>query len=75
MTMKRKAVINEAQLLLIGIPVLLWTLIPVYHMALFAFSSKDSATSGNLWPKNPTLDNFRIVFQQQESHDWPPQPA
>ena len=68
-----KAVATEAKLLLIGIPVLLWTLIPVYHMVLFAISSKDSATSGHLWPKNPTLDNFRIVFQQKHfylDHFW-----
>ncbi|EJL79229.1 carbohydrate ABC transporter permease [Variovorax sp. Varisp85] len=68
-----KAVLTEARLLLIGIPVLLWTLIPVYHMVLFAISSKDSATSGHLWPKNPTLDNFRIVFQQKHfylDHFW-----
>jgi multiple sugar transport system permease protein len=66
-------VLTEARLLLIGIPVLLWTLIPVYHMVLFAISSKDSATSGHLWPKNPTLDNFRIVFQQKHfylDHFW-----
>ena len=68
-----KAVLTEARLLLIGIPVLLWTLIPVYHMVLFAISSKDSATSGHLWPKSPTLDNFRIVFQQKHfylDHFW-----
>ncbi|NVM88738.1 carbohydrate ABC transporter permease [Variovorax sp. SG517] len=68
-----KAVLTEARLLLIGIPVLLWTLIPVYHMVLFAISSKDSATSGHLWPKNATLDNFRIVFQQKHfylDHFW-----
>ncbi|MDQ0569123.1 multiple sugar transport system permease protein [Variovorax paradoxus] len=68
-----KAIATEAKLLLIGIPVLLWTLIPVYHMVLFAISSKDSATSGHLWPKNPTLDNFRIVFQQKHfylDHFW-----
>ena len=28
-----KAVATEAKLLLIGIPVLLWTLVPVYHMS------------------------------------------
>jgi multiple sugar transport system permease protein len=68
-----KAVTTEAKLLLIGIPVLFWTLIPVYHMVLFAISSKDSATSGRLWPKQPTLDNFRIVFQQKHfylDHFW-----
>jgi multiple sugar transport system permease protein len=30
------AISAEAKLLLIGIPVLLWTLVPVYHMVLFA---------------------------------------
>jgi hypothetical protein len=34
---------------------------------------KDSATSGRLWPKEPTLQNFRIVFQQKHhylNHFW-----
>jgi multiple sugar transport system permease protein len=68
-----KKVGAEAQLLLIGIPVLLWTLIPVYHMFLFAISGRDSATSGRLWPKEPTLQNFDIVFQQKHFylyHFW-----
>jgi len=63
----------EAQLLLIGIPVFLWTMIPVYHLFLFAISSKDSATSGRLWPKEPTLQNFGIVFREQHfylNHFW-----
>ena len=68
-----KSVATEAKLLLIGIPVVLWTLIPVYHMVLFSISGKDSATSGRLWPKDPTLDNFRIVFHQKHfylDHFW-----
>ena len=68
-----KKVSIEAQLLLVGIPVLLWTLVPVYHMFLFAISERDSATSGRLWPKNPTLQNFDIVFQQKHfylNHFW-----
>ena len=60
-----KAVFDETRLLLVGIPVLLWTLVPVYHMFLFAISERDSATSGRLWPKNPTLQNFEIVFGQK----------
>ncbi len=66
-------VTNEARLLLIGIPLLLWTLIPVYHLFLFAISSKDSATSGRLWPKEPTLQNFDFVFHQKHfylDHFW-----
>ena len=68
-----KKVSTEAQLLLVGIPVLLWTLVPLYHMFLFAISERDTATSGRLWPKNPTLQNFDIVFQQKHfylNHFW-----
>jgi multiple sugar transport system permease protein len=73
--MKRswRAVSNEARLLLIGIPVLIWTLIPIYHLVLFSISAKDSATSGRLWPKDPTLQNFGIVFGQKHfylNHFW-----
>jgi multiple sugar transport system permease protein len=68
-----KTVTTEAKLLLIGIPVFLWTIIPVYHLFLFAISSKDSATSGRLWPKEPTLQNFETVFFQKHfylNHFW-----
>ena len=68
-----KAVANEAKLLLIGIPVFLWTIIPVYHMFLFALSPRDTATSGKLWPDHPTLDNFAIVLQKKHfylNHFW-----
>jgi multiple sugar transport system permease protein len=64
---------TEAKLLLIGIPVLLWTLLPIYHMVLFAISPKESALGGNLWPDHPTLNNFRVVFEQKHyylSHFW-----
>jgi multiple sugar transport system permease protein len=68
-----RSVTREAKLLLIGIPVFLWTIIPVYHMFLFAISERDSATSGRLWPKNPTLQNFDVVFNQKHfylGHFW-----
>lgn len=63
----------ESGLLLIGIPVLLWTLIPIYHMFLFAISPKDAAFSGQLWPTNPTLRNFEMVLGQKHhflNHFW-----
>ena len=71
--MKWRAVTTEAKLLLVGIPALLWTIIPVYHMLLFALSPRDQATSGRLWPKEPTLQNFSHVFNQQHfylNHFW-----
>jgi multiple sugar transport system permease protein len=68
-----KSVTTEAKLLLIGIPVLLWTLIPVYHLFLFSISPKESAFAGKLWPDHPTLHNFEVVFGQKHyylSHFW-----
>src|SRR3954453_3931730 len=56
---------TEAKLLLIGIPVFIWTMIPIYHMFLFAISPKEDAFSGKLWPDHPTLHNFHIVFYQE----------
>jgi multiple sugar transport system permease protein len=60
-----RAIATEARLLLIGVPVLLWTVLPVWHMVLFAISPKDSAFAGNLWPEHPTLNNFAVVLQQK----------
>ncbi|HEY2862131.1 MAG TPA: carbohydrate ABC transporter permease [Casimicrobiaceae bacterium] len=71
--MKLKDVTTEAKLLLIGIPVLLWTLLPVYHMFLFSISPKESALGGKLWPDHPTLHNFEVIFREQHyylSHFW-----
>jgi len=63
----------EARLLLIGIPVLIWTMLPIYHLFLFAISPKESAFSGKLWPDHPTLNNFGVVFRQEHfylHHFW-----
>jgi multiple sugar transport system permease protein len=68
-----RAVATEAKLLLIGIPVFLWTMLPIYHLFLFSISPKESAFSGRLWPDHPTLANFAVVFGQKHhflSHFW-----
>jgi multiple sugar transport system permease protein len=68
-----RTIATDAKLLLVAIPVLIWTLIPIYHLALFAFSRKDTGFSGAFWPKNPTLANFGTVFRQEHyflNHFW-----
>lgn len=73
MKIKWRDVATEAKLLLIGIPVFLWTMIPIYHLFLFAISPRDSATSGRLWPEHPTLRNFSIVLHEEHfylNHFW-----
>jgi multiple sugar transport system permease protein len=64
---------TEAKLLLVGIPVLIWTLLPIYHLFLFSISPKESAFAGKLWPDHPTLHNFEVVFREQHhylNHFW-----
>lgn len=68
-----RTVTVEAKLLLIGIPVFIWTMLPIYHLFLFSISPKESAFAGKLWPDNPTLHNFKVVFKQQHfylDHFW-----
>ena len=50
-----RAMTGEAKLLLVAIPLLIWTLLPIYHIVLFAISPKDSALSGKLWPSQPPV--------------------
>lgn len=64
-TLNWRSIGQEAKLILIAIPVALWTLIPIYHLFLFAISKKDTAFAGNLWPSHPTLANFGTVFRQE----------
>src|SRR5437899_4448932 len=71
--MNTRKLLREARLWLIAIPIVLWTLIPIYHIFLFAISSKDSAFSGALWPDKPTLRNFVTVFREEHfylHHFW-----
>ena len=68
-----KRFLTEARLWLIGIPVAIWTLLPIYHLFLFSISSKEEAFSGKLWPDHPTLRNFGVVFREENyflNHFW-----
>lgn len=69
----RQGLSREAGLLLIGIPIFLWTMLPLYHLFLFSISEKEAAFSGEIWPDRPTLQNFRTVIFQQHyylTHFW-----
>src|SRR6185369_9532371 len=71
--MRMRKVINEAQLVLVGIPVFLWTIIPVYHLFVLSISPREAVTAGRIWPDHPTLQNFGTVFRQEHfylNHFW-----
>lgn len=60
-----RKVLDEGKLILIAIPVLIWTLLPIYHLFVLSISTQESMLAGKLWPEKPTLQNFQIVFNQQ----------
>lgn len=57
--------LTEARLILLAIPIALWTIIPIYHLFVLAISDKEAMLEGKLWPDKPTLQNFEIVFFQK----------
>lgn len=57
--------LTEARLILLAIPIVLWTVIPIYHLFVLAISDKEAMLAGKIWPDKPTLQNFEIVFQQK----------
>jgi multiple sugar transport system permease protein len=68
-----KNIAVDAKLMLVALPLLAWTLLPLYHIFLFAISSKDTAFNGKIWPDTPTLSNFEMVFGQKHfylHHFW-----
>jgi multiple sugar transport system permease protein len=56
---------GEAALVVLGLVILAWTLLPIYHMLMLAFTPVSDAFGGRYWPDNPTLENFRIVLGQE----------
>jgi multiple sugar transport system permease protein len=56
--------LNEAGLILIALPILFWTLFPIYHLFLLSISTQQAMLDGKLWPTDPTLRNYWLVFTQ-----------
>jgi multiple sugar transport system permease protein len=50
--------------ILLGLVILIWTLLPIYHMVMLSLTPINEAFGGRFWPDNPTLENFRTVFAQ-----------
>jgi multiple sugar transport system permease protein len=59
-----RRVLSEGAFLLIGVVILIWTLLPIYHMVMLSLTPLSDSFAGRFWPANPTLENFRIVFAE-----------
>lgn len=54
----------ELGLIVMGLVVLIWTLLPIYHMVMLSLTPVSEAFAGRYWPDTPTLENFRTVIYQ-----------
>jgi multiple sugar transport system permease protein len=54
----------ELLCLMLGFVLLIWSIAPIYNMWSIALSKHDDIFSGSVWPQDPTLDSFHIVFTQ-----------
>jgi multiple sugar transport system permease protein len=57
----------------LGVALLIWTLLPVYNMLLIALDNEGDEFTGNLWPEDPSLNSFRVIWAQDHwylEHFW-----
>jgi multiple sugar transport system permease protein len=54
----------EAVSILLGIVVVIWSLTPVYNMVMIALDGHNDIFSGAVWPPNPTLESFGVVWNE-----------
>jgi multiple sugar transport system permease protein len=68
-----RAILGEAGLVVLGLVILVWTLLPIYHMLMLSLTPVSEAFGGRFWPDHPTLENFRIVVTEDHfflQHFW-----
>ena len=56
--------LSELGSVLFGVVVLIWTLLPLYHMVMLSLTPLSDSFAARFWPDNPTLENYRIVFTE-----------
>ncbi len=62
--MNAQTLLKHLRLGALGILILIWTLVPIYHMLVMALTPGKEAHAGQFWPQDPTLENFRTVLGQ-----------
>ena len=59
----RKAM-TEAASVLLGLVLVVWSVTPIYNMVLIALDGHNDLFSGAIWPPNPSLESFYVVWTQ-----------
>jgi multiple sugar transport system permease protein len=56
--------LSELGAMVFAVVLLIWTLTPLYNMALISVQEKEDVFATNVWPPAPTLDSFRAVVDE-----------
>jgi multiple sugar transport system permease protein len=56
--------LGEAVALALGALILFWTLMPIYNIINVALESRGDVFTTTIWPANPSVESFWIVFTQ-----------
>ncbi len=59
-----RRVFAETGNIILAVVILVWTLLPLYHMLMLSVTPLDETFAGRFWPVTPTLENYRTVFAQ-----------
>jgi multiple sugar transport system permease protein len=54
----------ETVSVVLGLVLIIWSVTPIYNMVLIALDSHDDVFSGAIWPPDPSLESFRIVWTE-----------
>ncbi len=68
----RKAV-RQVRLGAIGVLLIAWTLLPIYHMVMLSLTPQTAAFAGRIWPDNPSMENYRAALTRGHpflAHFW-----
>jgi len=57
-----KRLFTQTRVFAVGVALLLWTLIPIYHMIVMALTPATETFAGAPWPAHPTAANFGTVL-------------
>jgi multiple sugar transport system permease protein len=60
-----RRVLEEGFMAVLGIVILIWTILPIYHMAIVSITPLTDAFAGKFWPERPTLENYQTVLFQE----------
>ncbi|MBL8599964.1 MAG: carbohydrate ABC transporter permease [Devosia sp.] len=59
--------LHETVLLgVLGLVIVVWSLLPIYHMVVLSLTPPREGFAGHLWPVNPTLANYVTVLTQAD---------